>query len=48
MDLVKVRLEIEAQIERFKNLMDGQLPEYVDGHQHVHIYPGMKIAKVGL
>ncbi|MEP1442294.1 MAG: ChbG/HpnK family deacetylase [Hyphomicrobiales bacterium] len=30
--------EIEAQIERFSQVM-GRLPDFVDGHQHVHLMP---------
>ena len=29
-----------AQIERFKDLT-GEYPLHVDGHQHVHIFPGL-------
>jgi len=34
-------VEICAQIEAFRLLANGKLPEYADGHQHVHILPGM-------
>jgi len=27
-------------VQAFKQLANGNLPEYVDGHQHVHILPG--------
>ncbi|KAK3083606.1 hypothetical protein FSP39_000192 [Pinctada imbricata] len=40
-DLRKVRLELERQIERFEELM-GYLPVHVDGHQHCHILPGIR------
>lgn len=36
----QVAVEISAQVEAFKNLFDGELPLYVDGHQHVHVLPG--------
>ncbi len=32
--------ETSAQMERFKTLT-GSYPKHVDGHQHVHIFPGM-------
>ena len=32
--------ETRAQIERFRELT-GQLPTHIDGHQHVHIIPGI-------
>jgi len=32
--------ETRAQIERFK-VLTGYWPVHVDGHQHVHIFPGM-------
>uniref|UniRef100_A0A0B7A2J5 Carbohydrate deacetylase n=1 Tax=Arion vulgaris TaxID=1028688 RepID=A0A0B7A2J5_9EUPU len=39
-DLDEVKQEIEAQIQRYKELT-GTLPIYVDGHQHIHIEPGV-------
>ena len=36
---LQVKLEIVAQIAKFKE-MTGDLPIYVDGHQHVHVLPG--------
>ena len=35
----QVAKEISAQIDAFRKLNDGELPVYVDGHQHVHILP---------
>ena len=32
--------EVRAQMERFRTLT-GKFPSHVDGHQHVHIFPGM-------
>jgi hypothetical protein len=34
--LAEVRAEVEAQIERFAVNM-GRAPDFVDGHQHVHV-----------
>ncbi|BFZ18559.1 hypothetical protein BsWGS_21598 [Bradybaena similaris] len=39
-DLNEVQQEIEAQIHRYKELL-GAAPVYVDGHQHIHIEPGV-------
>lgn len=36
----QLAVEISAQVDAFKNLCDGELPLYVDGHQHVHVLPG--------
>lgn len=37
----EVTREIEAQIDRFKAIT-GQLPDFVDGHQHVHLMPTVR------
>ncbi|XP_045173413.2 carbohydrate deacetylase-like [Mercenaria mercenaria] len=42
-DLSEVKAEIQAQIDRFHQLT-GQLPIKVDGHQHVHVIPGVCVA----
>jgi len=34
----EITREIEAQIDRFENIT-GRLPDFVDGHQHVHLMP---------
>ena len=39
-DFLQVEVEISAQVEAFRLLANGKLPEYADGHQHVHILPG--------
>lgn len=36
----EVELELEAQIQKFKCLV-GEVPYHVDGHQHVHVLPGV-------
>jgi len=37
----EIRAEIEAQINAFAALNGGKLPNFVDGHQHIHIVPGV-------
>ncbi|KAF7483563.1 Hypothetical predicted protein [Marmota monax] len=37
---VTVREELEAQLSRFRELL-GRDPTHVDGHQHVHVLPGV-------
>lgn len=39
--LGQVRTEIRRQLDRFQELT-GRLPDYVDGHQHVHQLPGVR------
>lgn len=39
--LQEVKHEIKAQISKYKELMNGKLPRHVDGHQHVHVLPGI-------
>ena len=36
----EVGIEVEAQLEAFKNLT-GATPVYLNGHQHVHVLPGI-------
>jgi predicted glycoside hydrolase/deacetylase ChbG (UPF0249 family) len=38
-----VRAEIKRQISRFETLI-GHPPDYIDGHQHVHVLPGVRDA----
>ncbi|XP_029778671.1 carbohydrate deacetylase [Suricata suricatta] len=38
--LPQVRDELEAQLIRFRQLLGGD-PTHVDGHQHVHVLPGV-------
>ena len=38
LDHVRIRAAIERQFERFEQAM-GRLPDFVDGHQHVHQLP---------
>ncbi|WP_279357074.1 ChbG/HpnK family deacetylase [Methylobacterium indicum] len=37
----EIRPEIERQIDAFAAAM-GRLPDFVDGHQHVHVLPGIR------
>lgn len=39
-DLKEVEREIESQLEKFEQLT-GRIPVSVDGHQHVHVIPGI-------
>jgi predicted glycoside hydrolase/deacetylase ChbG (UPF0249 family) len=36
----EVGIEVEAQLEAFKNLT-GATPVFLNGHQHVHVLPGI-------
>ncbi len=38
-----VKAEVKAQIDKFKNAF-GRPPDYVDGHQHVQLMPGVRTA----
>ncbi|XP_032755735.1 carbohydrate deacetylase isoform X2 [Rattus rattus] len=38
--LPQVQEELEAQLSRFRELL-GKSPTHVDGHQHVHVLPGV-------
>ena len=40
-DRQEITREIEAQIDRFESIM-GRLPDFVDGHQHVHLMPTVR------
>lgn len=41
LDLAAVSLEVNAQFEAFATAV-GRAPDFVDGHQHVHVYPGIR------
>jgi predicted glycoside hydrolase/deacetylase ChbG (UPF0249 family) len=41
-----LRQEVEAQLEAFERAM-GRPPAHVDGHQHVHQFPGVRDALLG-
>lgn len=40
-DPADVAREVEAQLDRFVELAGGRSPTHVDGHQHVHVLPGI-------
>lgn len=40
-----IEAELNAQIDRFNEIM-GQLPDYLDGHQHVHQFPVIRDAVI--
>jgi predicted glycoside hydrolase/deacetylase ChbG (UPF0249 family) len=34
-----IEYEIERQLNKYKELTDGQIPKHIDGHQHIHVHP---------
>jgi predicted glycoside hydrolase/deacetylase ChbG (UPF0249 family) len=46
LSLAEVEAEVARQIDAFAQAF-GRLPDYVDGHQHVHALPGIRDAVVG-
>jgi len=45
LDFEVIRTELMVQLETFADLF-GRAPDFVDGHQHVQIYPGIRNAFV--
>lgn len=39
----EIRVEIDRQFDRFEAIMDRP-PDHVDGHQHIHVLPGVRMA----
>lgn len=39
----EIRAEIDRQLDRFYAVM-GRAPDHLDGHQHVHVLPGVRTA----
>jgi predicted glycoside hydrolase/deacetylase ChbG (UPF0249 family) len=39
----EIRAEIDRQLDRFEAVMERR-PDFVDGHQHVHVLPGIREA----
>lgn len=39
----EVRAEIDRQLDAFEDAL-GRAPDFVDGHQHVHVLPGIRTA----
>ncbi len=40
-DRIEIRHELERQFQTFERMF-GRPPDFVDGHQHVHIFPGIR------
>ena len=36
----EIKRNLSAQIESFKNIF-GEFPDFIDGHQHIHMFPGI-------
>lgn len=47
LDYGEVRAELERQVARFADVM-GRRPAFVDGHQHVHVFPIVRRALFSL
>lgn len=43
LDRAEIAAEVERQIARFEALV-GRAPDFIDGHQHVHVLPGIRQA----
>lgn len=41
LDLAGIQQALERQLDRFEQLT-GRAPDFVDGHQHVQIFPGIR------
>jgi predicted glycoside hydrolase/deacetylase ChbG (UPF0249 family) len=41
LNLAEVEAEIDRQFAAFRSLR-GRAPDFVDAHQHVHVYPGIR------
>lgn len=41
LDTVEVRAELRRQLDAFEDAL-GRPPDFVDGHQHVHVLPGIR------
>ena len=41
LDRAAIARELERQLETFTRVM-GRAPDYIDGHQHVHLLPGVR------
>jgi predicted glycoside hydrolase/deacetylase ChbG (UPF0249 family) len=44
---IEIEAEIAAQLERFTMAL-GRAPDFVDGHQHAHLLPGVREAVLGI
>lgn len=45
-DRSQIAIALHAQLDRFENVAK-QMPDFVDGHQHVHMLPGIRDVVVG-
>lgn len=43
LDQLWLEEEIEAQLEEFERIMGGP-PDFIDGHEHVHLFPAIRSA----
>lgn len=34
-----IEYEIEMQLDKYKELTNGERPQHIDGHQHIHVHP---------
>ncbi|CAF3643287.1 unnamed protein product, partial [Rotaria sp. Silwood2] len=34
-----IEYELINQLNKYKELTNGQLPKHIDGHQHIHVHP---------
>jgi len=41
LDLTRIQQVLEQQLERFEQLT-GRAPDFIDGHQHVQMFPGIR------
>lgn len=41
LDRISIAAALHAQLDRFEAVA-GQMPDFVDGHQHVHVLPGIR------
>jgi predicted glycoside hydrolase/deacetylase ChbG (UPF0249 family) len=46
-DPARLRAEVQAQLSAFERLL-GRPPDFVDGHQHVHLFPQISDAVLGV
>jgi predicted glycoside hydrolase/deacetylase ChbG (UPF0249 family) len=43
LDVAEIAAEVSRQIDRFEQVT-GHPPDFIDGHQHVHVVPGVRVA----
>jgi predicted glycoside hydrolase/deacetylase ChbG (UPF0249 family) len=47
LDSAEIAAEIERQVSALEAAL-GRAPDFVDGHKHVHLFPGVRAALLGL